>query len=185
VLDLRPALEEAKRAERVYHVTDTHWNDRGAFAAYRAIVAALGPGSAGPPLPRAACAARSVTTPGWDLARILGLANTMSEENLTLVPRAARLARIVEPAQPNAYYEDARIVSVHPDVRLPRAVVFRDSFGSALVPFLSQQFSRTLFLWQANMDPAVVDAERPQVVIQEWASRHLTTLVPYDAVAGS
>ena len=37
MLDLRPALREAKAKEQVYYKTDTHWNWRGAFAAYRVI----------------------------------------------------------------------------------------------------------------------------------------------------
>ena len=39
-LDLRPALLAARGRELVYHRTDTHWNDAGAYAAYSAIVAA-------------------------------------------------------------------------------------------------------------------------------------------------
>ena len=40
-IDLRPALFDAKTRERVYHLTDTHWNERGAFVAYRQIIDAL------------------------------------------------------------------------------------------------------------------------------------------------
>jgi hypothetical protein len=74
-------------------------------------------------------------------------------------------------------------VTEQDDTRLPRAVVFRDSFGSALVPFLAEHFSRALFLWQYNVDPDVVLAERPAVVIQEWVGRRLSTLLPYDPFA--
>src|SRR5262245_42223189 len=40
-IDVRPALLEAKARERVYFKTDTHWNDRGAYAAYRQIIDAV------------------------------------------------------------------------------------------------------------------------------------------------
>ena len=62
-------------------------------------------------------------------------------------------------------------------------MIFRDSFGSALVPLLAEHFSRALHLWQYNFDPRVVTKERPTVVIQEWVGRRLATLLPYDAVA--
>src|SRR5262249_1655904 len=82
-IDLRPQLLAAKESERVYFVTDTHWNDRGAFAAYQQIVEAV---------------RRQVpsTPPAWhredfvpvetqveakDLARLVGLAN-LSEIDL-------------------------------------------------------------------------------------------------------
>ena len=34
-----------------------------------------------------------------------------------------------------------------------------------------------------TLDPAVVLAERPDVVIQEWVGRRLSTLPPYDPFA--
>ena len=61
---------------------------------------------------------------------------------------------------------------------LPRAVVFRDSFASRLVPFLSEHFSRAVYLWQNDFDPEIVLRERPDVVIQEIAGRHLYVYTP-------
>ena len=179
VLDLRPALMAARSRERLYHRTDTHWNDRGAFVGYQQIASRLGL----QPAPRSAFETTDVRTAGRDLAGMLGLTDVLSEDDLRLTPRNGRRARIVEPAHPNEFYEDARIVTEIPDASLPRAVIFRDSFASALVPFLSEHFSRAVYLWQNNFDPAVVDQEHPTVVIQEWVGRHLSNQWPYDAVA--
>jgi alginate O-acetyltransferase complex protein AlgJ len=71
-----------------------------------------------------------------------------------------------------------RVVTEHPDKRLPRAVVFRDSFASALIPFLSEHFSRAVYLWQNDFDPDVIEQEHPDVVIQEIVSRHLYVFTP-------
>jgi hypothetical protein len=179
VLDLRPALMEARTHERVYHRTDTHWNDRGAFVGYQQITTRLGL----QPMPRAAFKAEDVKTAGRDLAGMLGLTEVLSEDDLRLIPRHGRRAHIVEPAHPNEFYEDARIVTEQADQSLPRAVIFRDSFSSALVPFLSEHFSRAVYLWQNNFDPAVIEQEHPAIVIQEWVGRHLLNQWPYDAVA--
>jgi hypothetical protein len=78
---------------------------------------------------------------------------------------------------------DARVVTIHPNRALPRLVMFRDSFASALIPFLSEHFSRAVYLWQYNFDPAVVESEHPDVVIEEWVGRKLNVQWPYDAVA--
>ena len=43
VIDLRPALLAEKKASVVYYKADTHWNTRGAYAAYREIVRVLAP----------------------------------------------------------------------------------------------------------------------------------------------
>jgi hypothetical protein len=182
VLDLRPELLAAKAHERIYHRTDTHWNDRGAFVGYQSIIDALGEQvPALRPASRSTFEPRAVSSAGLDLAGMLGLTELLPEEDLVLVPRRPATARIVEPEHPNRKLAHARIVTESPN-RGPRAVVFMDSFGPGLVPFLSEDFSRVVYLWQNNMDPQVVQQERPQVVIQEWVGRALSTHVPYNPV---
>jgi hypothetical protein len=180
VLDLRPVLTAAKARERIYHRTDTHWNDRGALAASEALLRVIAPRLAGSAHLREAFTPRVVSVPGLDLAGMLGIADGMTEEDLRLVPRVPLAVRVVEPAAPDTRLMDARIVTEQDAPSRPRAVVFRDSFGSAMIPFLSREFSRAVYLWQYNVDPAVVLAERPDVVIQEWVGRRLGTLPPYD-----
>ena len=38
VVALQPGLEAATQQDRLYHRTDSHWNDRGAFSAYQEII---------------------------------------------------------------------------------------------------------------------------------------------------
>jgi hypothetical protein len=182
VVDLRPALLAAKARERLYHRTDTHWNDRGAFVGYQGIVDALTEEIPGlQSASRSAFESRVVPSAGLDLAGMLGLTDVLREDDLVLVPRRPATARILEPQHPNRRLTHARIVTEAPNSG-PRAVVFMDSFGPALVPFLSEDFSRVVYLWQDNVDPQVVHQERPQVVIQEWVGRALSTHVPYNPV---
>jgi alginate O-acetyltransferase complex protein AlgJ len=183
VLDLRDALRVARTVERIYHRTDTHWNDRGAFAASQALWRLLASRFAAPMRGRGAFIARPVIEPGLDLAGMLGISRSMTEVDLRLVPRLPPRVRIVEPVRPDARLMDARIVTELDAPERPRAVVFRDSFGSALIPFLSEELSRAVYLWQYNVDPDVVLAERPDIVIQEWVGRRLGTLPPYDPFA--
>ena len=83
----------AKEGERVYHRTDTHWNALGAYVGYRNIANAVGI----EPRPRSEFEEREVVTPGLDLAGMLALGRWMHEDNLMLIPRAPRLARVTEP----------------------------------------------------------------------------------------
>lgn len=179
VIDLRPALVSAKTRERIYHRTDTHWNDRGAHVAYEQILRGLAMRGV-EPLPRPRFRAEARPAPGLDLAGMMGLTGQMSEEDLVLVPLAPRRARVVEPADPKPHGIYARLVTEHPDRSLPRAVIYRDSFTSALIPFLSEHFSRALYLWERDLDPAVIEQEQPQVVIQQWVGRRLGPYLPYN-----
>jgi len=98
--------------------------------------------------------------------------------DLTLAPVRPRRARVVEPAGAQPTDELGRIVTVIDDPALPRAVIFRDSFTSQLVPFLSEHFSRAVYVWQNDFDANLVTEEHPDVVIQEIVGRHLYNFIP-------
>jgi alginate O-acetyltransferase complex protein AlgJ len=179
-VDVRPSLFEAKARERIYQQTDTHWNDRGAIVAYQRII-----GAVRARVPRTPPAwtrddfepvDRSVE--GMDLAGMMGLTRALREVDMTLVPRRLRRARVVEPAGAAPRDELGRLVTEIDDPSLPRAVIFRDSFVSPLVPFLSEHFSRAVYLWQNDFDANAVLAERPDIVIQEIVGRHLYGFIP-------
>jgi alginate O-acetyltransferase complex protein AlgJ len=179
-VELRPALYEARALERIYHRTDTHWNDRGAFAAYRIIIDAVRRQlpAVPPAWPRSDFEAVSRNEEGRDLAGMMGLKSVLREDVLTLEPRRPRLARVVEPSGAAQDAEEGRLVTEIPGSTLPRAVIFRDSFFTALVPFLSEHFSRAVYLWQNDFDPEVVVKEHADIVIQEIVGRHLYGFTP-------
>lgn len=176
VLDLRPTLARAKTQRRIYHKTDTHWNDLGAYAAYRAILERLGqqvPALANARPARVRPLER--TTPGMGLARIVGLSLAYPEHSFDLVldrPRAA-----VSQARRAAHQERTRrqlpIALGTGDASQPTAVVFRDSFANALIPFLSESFERVVYVWERDVNPKIVEIEKPDVVIHQIAERFL------------
>ena len=173
VVSLHQPLLAAK-GDRLYHRTDTHWNDRGAFIGYREILAAIGQ----QPLEYKPV---ETMTEGWDLARMMGLNDLIREEDRQLQPRAPRRAEIVEIDRKDPTWNVGRValeVKDHP--AWPKLVVFRDSFGSALVPFLAEHFRRSLFLWQYDFDPAIIEKEKPDYVVWEVTSRrfHSTWFEP-------
>jgi alginate O-acetyltransferase complex protein AlgJ len=63
----------------------------------------------------------------------------------------------------------------------PSAIVYRDSFGDYLQPFLSSAFARTTWLWTRTIDLPLIERERPDVVIQVVAERFIAQ-VPYGDV---
>ena len=184
VLNLRPVLWARKVTERVYHRTDTHWNGRGALVAWLAIadwMQRVHPTFHAPT--RDDYTLFSQTGPGRDLPRMLGLAHLVTEEILDVRAEVAPRYEIVEPAGVDPAVEQGRLVTEHPDTSLPRIVIFRDSFATGLIPYLSEHCSRCVYLWQKDVDPEVVLAERPDLVIHQIVGRRLQTYLPYNAVA--
>ncbi len=180
VVDVRPALETAKASGRLYHVTDTHWNQRGSFVAYQQIIKAVRAQVPGVLAARTLSDFNAVTrnVDAMDLAGMIGLKRVLREEDLTLVPNRPPAFTVIEPAGGWATGGDGRIVTEIPGSTLPRAVMFRDSYTSWLAPFLSEHFSRIVYLWQNDFDAQAVIEEHPDVVIQEIVGRHLYTFMP-------
>ena len=172
VLDLRPALRAAKAQQRIYSLTDSHWNQVGALIASREVLSRLAiwfPNLR--PLEVSEFEQSVVDMPGRDLAMILSLEDTLREQFLAVHPPHPRLAQKVDgpdPGQEGKCYE-----TEVPDSTLPRALVFHDSFSEALKPFLSEDFAQITYCWQDYFDPAVVRRVHPDVVLEEMAERFL------------
>ncbi|HXI28346.1 MAG TPA: hypothetical protein VNG89_07985 [Vicinamibacterales bacterium] len=179
-VDVRGSLFEAKARERIYQQTDTHWNDRGALIAYQRLIAAVHARvpRTPPAWTRDDFEAVERRVEGMDLAGMMGLKRVLRETDLPLVPRRPRRARVVEPRGAAPTAEEGTLITEIDDPSLPRAVIFRDSFVSRLVPFLSEHFSRAVYLWQNDFDADIVAREHADVVIQEIVGRHLYSFIP-------
>lgn len=189
VIDLRAALLPAKKHVRVYHRTDTHWNDAGAFVAAEEIAARLTgvvPGVSRVAAPDSALpfVTRERPTAGGDLANMLGLADLLPEDRVELILPQPLRAMPTEPlfAPPGltarSYMTSAATGGGDSGgEQRPAALILHDSFGEALAPFLGDHFRRTDFLHtydfavaQAWLEQLPLD-QRPQVVIQEYVER--------------
>ena len=183
-VDVRAALRAAKARERVYFMTDSHWNLLGASVAYgelmRAVTAAL-PAIDVRPVP----AALPPYVPGvdiyrGDLARLTGDPNAFGEPDYAplgkvLAAPQSRCAKRTDVERNNGFetYGCDR-------PGLPRAIVYRDSMAIPLIPLLSENFSRSIYISSRQLDPEFVLREHPDIVIEELVERAL--LAPAGAV---
>src|SRR5262249_38708441 len=146
VLDVRAAFAQARTRERLYHVTDSHWNDRGAFVAYEALTRLIREWfPAVQPLPRSAFLDVREDRPGGELGQMLGRGDPMHEAWLSLQPLSPRQARKADrplPTLADRFTLGPPTFTEREDPSLPRAIVFHDSFMWALAPLLSEHFRR-------------------------------------------
>jgi hypothetical protein len=176
IIDLRGPLMVEKARHQIYYRTDTHWNNRGAYVGYREIMSVLCRWL--PQLetiPSSAFEEFEYSEPGRDLALILGMRAFFADRYSDLRMTRANLAREVQPGPPAGKLETRGpdMLFEQPDQRLPRAVMFRDSFATWLIPLLSENFSRILYSWQYTFNREIVERESPDVVIQEMVERAL------------
>lgn len=178
VLDLRPSLNAAKAEGRVWHKTDTHWNDEGAYAAYAQIAAWLkAEFPAVEPVAKGEFDRQVHPGPGGDLAGMLALMTRMSEDRIVLAPKSpggVREMQVTEAMTIRKWLPEHGPVVYECDNAPPvRAVVLHDSFFQQVQPFLSRNFARTTYVWWV-FPPEIIAAEKPDVVIEEMVERVLS-----------
>ena len=118
---------------------------------------------------------------GGDLALMLAIQDVVSEEIVETLPdrplAAAKVDSWVQP-QVDLGVPNEPIALEQADRSLARAVLFRDSFGSTMLPYLGESFSRILCLRQYYVDRNVVEREKPDIVFLEMAERSLYQPLP-------
>jgi len=175
VLDLRPALLEAKKIRPAYHQTDTHWNDWGAYVAYCEIIKELQKHFHFiRPRPLQDFQIRQTEFRLGDLALMLTLPNIFWENKWQLVARAPLQARVLRGSD--------RAISVHrcASGQLPAALMVHDSFAVAMKQFLSEDFSKIVYIWNwsLNFFDEVIEKEQAKIVIDEMVEYSLLSRFP-------
>jgi len=187
-IDLRPVLLEAKAAHRVYHRTDTHWNQLGAFLGARAILERVRvrfPQVSEPSLEEFEIR-RVVDEYGGNLSGLLSIYGLrFPEERYALAPREGFVSRPTEgtpPIDPSwDGHQKKRLVMATGRPELPTAVMVHDSFGYALMPFIAEHFERIVFLHSpGSLDFSAIGAESPDLVIALFVEEKLRHPPPRD-----
>jgi alginate O-acetyltransferase complex protein AlgJ len=186
LVDPRDALFKAKAERRAYHMSDTHWNDWGAFAAANLLLGGIGRGVPGVAPDRLEDSVMTILrTQGGDLAGLLSL--EFPEDYPSIVPKAPRLAKLAGGTDPQGrLVRGGTLIFETGRPELPKAVVFHDSFFVALMPMLAEHFSRIVYVWNFSFDTELIEREKPDVVILECVERYIyaLTLDNPPAVAG-
>jgi hypothetical protein len=176
-VDLRPVLREAKQHAQVYYRTDSHWNFLGATAAYGALMREVQDAVGRDRLPDIVPPERPPYVPGvdtyrGDLAGMLGVRGRYLEADIAplakvLVNSPNRCAQRADAGEfPGfEFYQCPR--------RTLRLVMYRDSFAIPLIPLLSENFGRAVYVSSQRMDAALIEREKPDVVIEEMVERSM------------
>lgn len=180
VIDLRDKLLSSKErfSYPLYLLTDTHWNSLGAFLGYEEIMSRLARRFpvVVPPTLDSFTVKSHVNAGKGDLAGFINVNGLLRDTVISLKPQTAWRAKSLK-----VDYESMTgrksVGSEVDDTRLPKLVMFRDSFSDALVPYLSENFSRSVYIWKSEIDFSVIEREQPDVVIYEVVERYLGTLL--------
>ena len=103
---------------------------------------------------------------GGDLAKMIGFPDGLIERQVMLEARSPRRAKLTV----NDTWGVGLTTEIQDD-RLPKACIFRDSFCTHLIPFLSEHFKTAHYVWRYDFDKVMLEREKPDIVILEVAER--------------
>lgn len=161
-LDLH-AIFRAAGTERLYFKTDSHWNSRGAALAADAILASLG---------RKTAYFSSRFTAGvhrGDLYEMLYPAGTETEPDFVYAPGFT-----FEASSTNA---DSITITSSCASGEGTLLMYRDSFGRALYPYLAERYAEAVFSRKNDYDPTALAPGGTLVI--ELVERNLRYLLDY------
>lgn len=149
----------------LYYRTDTHWNSRGALLVYRALMARIAPDGE--------VYADIAWTEGTIAGDLVALYRPLGgEAERTDLPDIARAYRAVGTIRSL----DDMTIRTHGDEGGPRLLVYRDSFGEQLFPYLANATEHLVYARALPQDAALAVAEGVRHVVLEIAERNLGTL---------
>lgn len=172
------ALQAAKTHDDnlLYYKTDTHWSELGAYIGYLELMKQVK--EQYPNLEILAeddmSFAKTKQYDNGDLANMLGADYTEQMKDVHYIvpePINGWHYEVVEEEKNESGRLDF-FRTINPNGKL-KVMVFRDSFTTALSPYLSETFHEVLYYWDHNMDIHTNDVlrEKPDIVIAETVSR--------------
>jgi hypothetical protein len=165
-IDLKSILTQKKSQEKyeLYYKTDSHWNYLGAYWGYKSLLDKL-------KIQPKEYSFHQFYHPGGDLAGMLSIDYLIYENDIKSDTKPDSLKNCTSIYSKDSFYCES-------NVKLPRLVMYRDSFSIWLIPYLKEHFSRSVYLWgTANIDLSIIEKEKPDIVIIQIVERHLDNLL--------
>jgi alginate O-acetyltransferase complex protein AlgJ len=189
MIDLFTALKKEKSNDPLYYLADLHWNRLGAFYSANAAINKMSQNIPGLS-PLALGDYRIVKKPLGigDIRRMVGDLDMYNETEYELVPIAGSRSEEVKKENymvntgfvfPDEY---ARVREIKGS-RQPKLLIFSDSFGMHIFPFLSENFSRTVKIfdgWSYAINTAIVEKEKPDIVLMVIYEPFIRNMLPKD-----
>lgn len=173
-IDLREALIYKKSDKPLFRKADNHWNDLGAFYGTQIILDSIKkdfPQIDLPSLNDYKLEERKTSI--GNLSAMINMQDYFPEMMVTL--ESNQLTDAVEIPKYGFPVPTKFGLSKHYEMcystkndSLPDILVFRDSFGNAMIPFLKESFDTSIFIfdkWRYQLNPQIIEDVDPDIVV--------------------
>jgi len=182
VIDFRDDLKEMKKLRQVYYRCDTHWNAWGAYYGYRTIMQQMMKWYPEETILEPSAFTESTVDSYWgDLAIMLNLHSEYNERIPQLTLAAPCAVQHPYPAEGLSFRTGFPPFDMQCGRSNLKAVVFRDSFFTEMVPFFSEHFAQVVYIWNGfsyEGTTKLLETEKPDVIIDETAEQTMIRMEP-------
>jgi hypothetical protein len=165
----------------LFRVADSHWNERGAYYTYVSLMGLIHKDFPLVTPLKTSEFTFTDTVVSEGLAVHIGLGGFYKEH----IPKIKLKNKRAHPGAKTGWEPPPEFkgntgletVKVVDDPALPEAIIVHDSYGATLIPFLAENFRKSVFLfdgWHYGPNWEIVDKEKPDIVILEIFSAHWT-----------
>lgn len=162
-------LLSQKDEEQLYYKLDTHWNNHGAYIAYSEFMKRYAPEQ------------NIEMSSIQQQPRISGdLANMIQMNDLEDIDYSVNFRPEVEMQiildQAASTEDVARYRTISNCNNGQKLLMYRDSFTTALIPYMSKTFDEAYYVWSYSANKDEISEEKPDVVILEIVERSIKQL---------
>jgi len=164
-VDVRQLLMDRKQSEQVYHQQDSHWNALGAFYAYQALMKELGE------TPYELEDFELTWERNSEAGDLLGLLSMCNDTNRFEPVPSLRFKKNIIAKKIKS--EDGPSYHSNPDAFSSKTLlVFRDSYFSALIPYVTLHYKVSYFPW-SYYKPELIEQLNPDIILSANVERRL------------
>jgi len=179
IIDPSDLLKEKKSQNQLYYKWDTHWNDIGAFWGYHKIINRIREKHTNIPIYK--FEDFDIVEKDIDKANIAVMIGVDSYygKGLFLEPKKPYNANLMTRYKHrDDEYSEVVIYSTNNN-KLPRLMMFRDSFGEFMFKYLSESFSQSTYVFTNYIDESMILKDKPDIVIYQLSEGRINLLLRY------
>lgn len=178
-VDVSNELKASKSGCEVYYQHDIHMNFAGGFITYSKLIKEIAKNDS-LIIPQDSSNYKRVMKHihNADLSRQLSLEDVLLNDEWNLEKKKKVTYKAVDaPVYETVSALQPAVRTKNKNTKLPKAVVFRDSFFNLIMPYFSENFSDCIYLWTNEMSAEVIQKEKPNYVIYEMLESGLDKLL--------
>lgn len=169
IVDMRRAILAEKQNVPVYHAFDSHWNSYGAFIGYTELLKEI---QKELPAVRPHSYQDYKVSWNWEPCGDLAVAISLNAQEWAPAFELRKDSSLISRRDVSVYPPKTEIILNEKAETDLTVLIYRDSFTTALIPFLKPHFKKMILIWDSPYSNEMVEKVKPHLVIENYASRY-------------